>query len=79
MEFSKKLMVFASFMYVATWVVMVAAIFKAKEILCSILTSYHNLHFLHKMMLDSRAAIRENKFSDYKKAFLCRYQNRGDR
>ena len=52
-------------------------LFKSKEILCAILASYHNLFFLHQLVLESRAAIRENRFNDYKKKFLCRYQNRG--
>ena len=32
MEFSKKLMIFASAMYAATWAVVVAAIFRAGEV-----------------------------------------------
>ena len=32
MEFSKKLLVFASFMYMATWIVIVVSIFSADEV-----------------------------------------------
>jgi len=39
------------------------------------LASYHNLFFLHQLVLDSRIAIRETKFMDFKKAFLYRYRN----
>ena len=52
-------------------------LFKAREILCSMLASYHNLFFLHQLVLDSRAAIKENKFDGFKKAFLYRYKKRG--
>ncbi|MCL1814428.1 MAG: tRNA guanosine(34) transglycosylase Tgt [Treponema sp.] len=52
-------------------------LFKTREILCSMLASYHNLFFLHQLMLDSRAAIGENKFNEFKKMFLDRYQNGG--
>jgi queuine tRNA-ribosyltransferase len=41
------------------------------------LASYHNLYFLHQLVLDSRRAIEENKFMDFKKAFLHRYSNGG--
>jgi len=52
-------------------------LFKTQEILCSMLASYHNLYFLHQFILDSRAAISENRFMDFKKAFLYRYHNGG--
>jgi queuine tRNA-ribosyltransferase len=52
-------------------------LFKTREILCSMLASYHNLFFLNSLVLDSRRAIRENKFMEFKKAFLDRYQKGG--
>jgi queuine tRNA-ribosyltransferase len=51
-------------------------LFKTQEILCSILASYHNLFFLHQFILDSRAAIIENRFIEYKNEFLYRYRNK---
>ena len=48
-------------------------LFKAREILCSILASYHNLYFLNKLVLDARQAIRENRFLSFKKDFLGKY------
>jgi queuine tRNA-ribosyltransferase len=52
-------------------------LFKAQEILCSMLASYHNLFFLHRLVLDSRRAIGENRFREFKETFLRRYQNGG--
>ncbi|MDR2701010.1 MAG: tRNA guanosine(34) transglycosylase Tgt [Spirochaetaceae bacterium] len=51
-------------------------LFKTREILCSMLASYHNLFFLHQFVLESRAAIIENKFMEFKNEFLCRYRNK---
>jgi queuine tRNA-ribosyltransferase len=48
-------------------------LFKAREILCSMLASYHNLYFLHDLVLSARQAIGENRFLDFKKSFLKRY------
>jgi queuine tRNA-ribosyltransferase len=52
-------------------------LFKTREILCSMLASYHNLFFLHQLVLDSRAAIGENKFMEFKNSFLNRYRKGG--
>jgi len=52
-------------------------LFKTREILCSMLLSYHNLYFLNRLMLDSRAAITENRFRTFKKEFLDRYRQEG--
>ena len=49
-------------------------LFKTQEILCSMLASYHNLYFLNQLILDSRLAIKENRFSAFKKEFLSRYK-----
>ena len=37
------------------------------------LSSYHNLYFLYNMMEEIRDAISNDRFEDYKKAFLERY------
>ncbi|MDR2210429.1 MAG: tRNA guanosine(34) transglycosylase Tgt [Spirochaetaceae bacterium] len=52
-------------------------LFKTREILCSILASYHNLFFLNQLVLDSRRAIGENRFKEFKENFLYRYHNGG--
>jgi queuine tRNA-ribosyltransferase len=48
-------------------------LYKEREILSSILASYHNLYFLHGMMVEIRGAIAENRFGEYKKGFLRRF------
>jgi queuine tRNA-ribosyltransferase len=50
-------------------------LWKAKEILCSMLLSYHNLYFLHNMVKEARTAIKHDNFSAFKAAFLKRYQS----
>ena len=52
-------------------------LYKTREILCSMLASYHNLYFLHQLVLDSRSAIIENRFMEFKKEFLYRYKKGG--
>ena len=49
-------------------------LFKADEMLSSMLLSNHNLHFLLKMMENIRTAIEEDRFLEYKKEF---YENYG--
>ncbi|GHT48612.1 queuine tRNA-ribosyltransferase [Spirochaetia bacterium] len=49
-------------------------LFKTGEILFSMLATYHNLHFLQNLVLQSRAAINENRFSTFKKNFLEKYE-----
>ncbi|MCL2834661.1 MAG: tRNA guanosine(34) transglycosylase Tgt [Treponema sp.] len=48
-------------------------LFKTGEILCSMLASYHNLYFLHELILESRRAIEEDRFTAFKKEFLARF------
>jgi queuine tRNA-ribosyltransferase len=48
-------------------------LFKTREILCSILASYHNLYFLHNLVSEARRAINEDRFVAYKTAFLSGY------
>ena len=52
-------------------------LFKAKEILCSMLASYHNLYFINKLVENCRNAIEQGRFLEYKKEFLSNY-NEGD-
>ncbi|MCL2761903.1 MAG: tRNA guanosine(34) transglycosylase Tgt [Treponema sp.] len=51
-------------------------LFKTQEILCSMLASYHNLYFLHQLVLDARRAIEANRFTAFKKEFLKKYRSR---
>lgn len=48
-------------------------LFKAKEILGQRLATYHNLHFLIKLMDDSREAIKEGRFKEFKDEFIKNY------
>ena len=49
-------------------------LFKTKEILCSMLASYHNLFFINELVKGARAAIEEGRFLKFKKDFLNRYR-----
>jgi queuine tRNA-ribosyltransferase len=48
-------------------------LFKSREILCSMLASYHNLFFLNQLVLDARRAIEEGRFLAFKKDFLYKW------
>lgn len=48
-------------------------LFKTREILCSMLASYHNLYFLFNLIEEARKAVNEDSFAVYKKNFLRRY------
>jgi queuine tRNA-ribosyltransferase len=48
-------------------------LFKTREILCSMLASYHNLYFLHELVQNARLAIAENRFIRFKADFLSRH------
>lgn len=48
-------------------------LFKAQEILGGRLATYHNLYFLIKLMKDSRTAIKEKRFSEFKAEFEKNY------
>lgn len=50
-------------------------LYKNDEILSSMLASWHNLAFLHQMIAEARTAIRENRFAEYRTAFLERFQS----
>ena len=48
-------------------------LYKNKEILCSMLASYHNLYFLNELVVNARKAIKENRFAAFRKDFLAKY------
>ncbi|MCL2602722.1 MAG: queuine tRNA-ribosyltransferase family protein, partial [Treponema sp.] len=50
-------------------------LFKSQEILCSMLATYHNLHFLNELVKNARAAIREGRFQAFKRDFLAKYES----
>jgi queuine tRNA-ribosyltransferase len=49
-------------------------LFKTKEILFSMLTSYHNLCFVNELVKNSRRAIETDSFMEFKKEFLYHYK-----
>ena len=51
-------------------------LFRCKEILYSMLATYHNLAFLHRMVAAIREAITEDRFSEYYRRFLKDYYGR---
>jgi len=53
-------------------------LFKTKEILCSMLASFHNLYFINELVTNCRNAIEHGRFLDYKKDFLARYKERDE-
>lgn len=52
---------------------------KAEEVLGIRLTSYHNVHFLLKLMANIRTSIQENRFLSFKREFYNRYGYTGHR
>lgn len=50
-------------------------LFRTKEILYSMLATYHNLAFLHNMMNEIRIAIQNDCFCEYYDNFLKNYNN----
>ena len=51
-------------------------LFRCKEILYSMLATYHNLAFLHRMVAEIRNAITADRFSEYYRSFLKDYYGR---
>ncbi len=49
-------------------------IYKAGEILAVRLLSWHNIHFLVRLVAGARQAILEGRFSEYRRAFMERYE-----
>ena len=52
-------------------------LFRCKEILYSMLATYHNLAFLYRMVCEIREAITEDRFSEYYRTFLKNYYGNG--
>ncbi|MEA1963947.1 MAG: tRNA guanosine(34) transglycosylase Tgt [Candidatus Aerophobetes bacterium] len=48
----------------------------AGEILGMRLSTYHNLYFLNQLMEKAREAIKENRFKDFKRKFIEKYERR---
>jgi queuine tRNA-ribosyltransferase len=48
-------------------------LFKSGEILCSMLASWHNLHFLRSLVRNARQAILEDRFIQFKNDFIGEY------
>jgi len=48
-------------------------LYKNDEILSSMLATYHNLAFLYQLMEEIREAIDADRFTEYRKAFLARF------
>jgi queuine tRNA-ribosyltransferase len=53
-------------------------LFKTREILCSMLASYHNLYFLNDLVRGARRAIEEGAFPAFKRSFLADYTGGGE-
>jgi queuine tRNA-ribosyltransferase len=51
-------------------------LYKTREILCSMLATYHNLYFLYDLVEETRKAILEDRFLLFKKTFLESYTRR---
>jgi len=54
-------------------------LFKSREILAAMLTTYHNLHFLHHLMGSIRQSIEQDRFLAFKGEFLEAYSVGRDR
>lgn len=50
-------------------------LFRSKEMLAGVLASIHNLHFIVNLVHSMRVAILEDKFTEFKEAFLAMYQS----
>jgi len=48
-------------------------LFKTREILFSMLASYHNLYFINDLVIKARNAISDGKFAEFKRNFLSLY------
>ncbi len=51
-------------------------LFKAREILSSVLATWHNLYFMENFMKNIRKAIKEGYFSEFKREFLQKYKTK---
>ena len=52
-------------------------VFKAQEMISSMLLTWHNLHYFQELMTDMRSAISENKFGEFERNFY-NYREDGD-
>lgn len=52
-------------------------LFRRKEILYSMLATFHNLAFLHSMIKKTRTAIEEDRFTEFSSSFLREYNGIG--
>lgn len=52
-------------------------LFKGEEMLAATLASIHNLYFITNLVKNMRKAMLRNNFSEYKEAFLSKYNNEG--
>ena len=52
-------------------------VFKAQEMISSMLLTWHNLHYFQELMTDMRLAISENKFGEFERNFY-NYREGGD-
>jgi queuine tRNA-ribosyltransferase len=53
--------------------------YKSGEIMAARLLTFHNLYFYHKVMAGIRAALAEDRFPEYRRAFLADYgRGKGD-
>jgi queuine tRNA-ribosyltransferase len=52
-------------------------LFAANEVLSAILTSIHNVHFYQRLVRESRQAILEDRFDDFRMHFLSAYAGSG--
>lgn len=55
-----------------------AHLFRSEEMLGATLASIHNLYFINKLVADIRIALLEDKFFEFKDAFLIKYYKRVD-
>ncbi len=53
-------------------------LFKSREILAAMLTTYHNVYFTHHLVLSAREAIRAGTFPDFKRDTLQLYQSEAE-
>lgn len=49
-------------------------LYKSEEILASMLATYHNLHFYHRLMDGMRRALEEDGFAEFRRDFLSKYR-----
>lgn len=54
-------------------------IFRAKELLAYRLLSFHNLHVMHVIAREIRAAILNGRFADARKSFFANFRENGER